>query len=103
MENPPPGRCAPETFEVYWFPGSWRHSKSRQQEQFLHHGSGVEFDHLPTLGRGCPDKHLKGEEMLKFRFIGGVLMMVAGAVLMLFAGEDIPLPVAIGLLVVGRA
>jgi hypothetical protein len=41
--------------------------------------------------------------MLKLRFFGGVLMMVAGAVLMLFAGEDIPLPVAIGLLVVGIA
>jgi hypothetical protein len=41
--------------------------------------------------------------MLRLRFIGGVLMMVAGAILMLFAGEDVPLPVAIGLLVVGIA
>ena len=41
--------------------------------------------------------------MQKLRFIGGVLMMVAGAVLLLFAGEDMPLPVALGLLVVGIA
>ncbi len=44
-----------------------------------------------------------GEDMLRLRFIGGVLMMVAGAVLMLFAQEDVPLPVALGLLVVGIA
>lgn len=44
-----------------------------------------------------------GGNMLRLRFIGGVLMMLAGAVLMLFAQEDVPLPVALGLLVVGIA
>lgn len=41
--------------------------------------------------------------MSKARFVGGLLMMVAGAIVMLFAQEDIPLPVAIALLVVGIA
>jgi hypothetical protein len=41
--------------------------------------------------------------MLRARFIGGLVMMVAAALLMLFAKEDVPLPVALGLLVVGIA
>ena len=41
--------------------------------------------------------------MLKARFFGGLLMMVAAALLMVFAKEDVPLPVALGLLAVGIA
>jgi hypothetical protein len=41
--------------------------------------------------------------MWKLRFAGGLLMMVAAAILMLFAREDVSLPVALGLLVVGIA
>lgn len=41
--------------------------------------------------------------MVKGRFIGGLLMMVGAAILLLFADGDYPLPVAIGLLVVGIA
>jgi len=41
--------------------------------------------------------------MLRFRFIGGLLMMVAAALLMVFAKEDVSLPVALGLLMVGLA
>ena len=43
------------------------------------------------------------ENMWKLRFAGGLLMMVAAAILMLFAREDVSLPVALGLLVVGIA
>jgi hypothetical protein len=46
---------------------------------------------------------MEEDEMSKARFVGGLLMMVAGAIVMLFAQEDIPLPVAIALLVVGIA
>jgi hypothetical protein len=41
--------------------------------------------------------------MWRFQFVGGLLMMVAAAILLLFAREDVSLPVALGLLVVGIA
>lgn len=41
--------------------------------------------------------------MQKARVISGLLFMVAGAVIILFADGSYPLPVAIGLLVVGIA
>jgi hypothetical protein len=46
---------------------------------------------------------MEENEMVKGRFIGGLLMMLAGAIIMLFAQDNIPLPVSIGLLVVGIA
>ena len=41
--------------------------------------------------------------MWKAQFVGGLLMMVAAAVILLFVEGDFPLPVALGLLVVGIA